>query len=698
MKKMRIRVRLLSLIWCLGFVLQLTEGWRRSTSSLRIASRRKNTVLFSSKPQSLVNQWWLGVKAPLSHPFYSSSSGVSTSASPKEDFDEDSHPLPADHITDNNQNTTSTALQTDDVINPDEIIATSNETVVETGPKSKGLFSKLFHRSNTTTAAVDNSATKSSPAPVWSLFRTKPQPTNTTTVSVTSSIGIDDSVEVVSRGKKGNPDKDLAVVKQRLESLEKSMLLMTRMLQDSQQFQQRQKPLDNSNNNPSSNNILLFAASNGMNGNNNNVLGQSSGTASIASSSSSGLSGQASGGVIASSGNGATAPATALTNFVDAIRTFPMVSLSMKNIERCSVTVSFFLGCLIGASLLDRLWLIGGIATAFYASHAIYEEHKIGYFLRKLGVMILQVIRDWQEKYNQMVIFYRTGRLAFYTSKTWEKYDNRFSITQKMNTWKQIAMERAIQWNSTIKATPLKLTSSSNLLQSMQQIQDVWKVMTTSTTATTTVDINKKKWNVQKYYPVGLMNKVNQNWQEVSRLSKKSIRTILQDVTDTTAIDTNVNTDQQGSWWSTTFGNKASKSSVILEGKKEKNVNANLFSKWFKSSPSTDDYLQEEEVRLQLVARKLKRAINNAIGILLDKEPSSLEALKRKQKTKVNPWQPVWMSFPKPNNVEDTKNNKKIFKYKSSMVEKSIALLFLLIVFEGSKYLLRFFVKTILTM
>ena len=88
---------------------------------------------------------------------------------------------------------------------------------------------------------------------------------------------------------------------------------------------------------------------------------------------------------------------------------------------------------------------------------------------RRLGAKVAQLIRDIQEKYNQAYIFYRTGKLAYVSSKTWEKYDNQFSITQRMNKLKKLAMERAVEFNSTF-------SSSSAVL--LDQAADFWKVMT----------------------------------------------------------------------------------------------------------------------------------------------------------------------------------------------------------------------------
>ena len=54
---------------------------------------------------------------------------------------------------------------------------------------------------------------------------------------------------------------------------------------------------------------------------------------------------------------------------------------------------------------------------------------------RRGGVSLAQLIRDFQEKYNQFVIFYQTGKLAYHSSKIWEQWDGQFSITQRTGGW-----------------------------------------------------------------------------------------------------------------------------------------------------------------------------------------------------------------------------------------------------------------------
>eukprot|EP01031_Cornospumella_fuschlensis_P025537 gene25537-30833_t len=173
---------------------------------------------------------------------------------------------------------------------------------------------------------------------------------------------------------------------------------------------------------------------------------------------------------------------TAVNSFVDAI-TANTIQMNSKTVEICAVTSYFLLGMLIGYSLFDRLWLLGGIAGAWWAASIVHRNSPTGRFARKLGVKVARVVIDLQEKYNQAVIFYRTGKLAYVSSKIWENYDQKFSITHKMNTWKKLAMDRAVALNQSknsflpqisdfyrvVLSTPEKVESKYKVRESVEK-------------------------------------------------------------------------------------------------------------------------------------------------------------------------------------------------------------------------------------
>lgn len=134
-------------------------------------------------------------------------------------------------------------------------------------------------------------------------------------------------------------------------------------------------------------------------------------------------------------------------NFVDSL-TASTISMNPRTVEIASIFSFFFIGAILGASLFDRLWLVGGILSSWWASGAVYKDTRGGLLARKVGVQLLQFVKDIQEKYNQAIIFYRTGRLAYVSSRIWEKYDKEYKIETKINEIKKLAMKRATEFNT----------------------------------------------------------------------------------------------------------------------------------------------------------------------------------------------------------------------------------------------------------
>lgn len=60
-------------------------------------------------------------------------------------------------------------------------------------------------------------------------------------------------------------------------------------------------------------------------------------------------------------------------------------------VEIVSTITFFFIGILVGSSLLDRLWLVGGVGMGYWASVAVHKESMDGVLVRKVGVQVAQV-------------------------------------------------------------------------------------------------------------------------------------------------------------------------------------------------------------------------------------------------------------------------------------------------------------------
>jgi len=139
--------------------------------------------------------------------------------------------------------------------------------------------------------------------------------------------------------------------------------------------------------------------------------------------------------------------ANELDDFMDSLK-MKQLELSKENIQKCAIFSFFLIGCAVISSVYHRLWLLGGIIGAWWSSDAVQRDSRGGSMTRRVGVQLAQFIRDLQERWNYMVIYYETGRLAYASRKRWEKFDKRFNIDERFAAFKKLAMKRATQLNS----------------------------------------------------------------------------------------------------------------------------------------------------------------------------------------------------------------------------------------------------------
>lgn len=138
-----------------------------------------------------------------------------------------------------------------------------------------------------------------------------------------------------------------------------------------------------------------------------------------------------------------------LDDFMNSLK-MKQIALNPQNVERCSMFVFFVLGGIIGTSIFHRFWLLGGLVGSWWASDAVNRDTKYGLIARRAGVRVAQFIRDLQERWNYVVVYYETGRLAYASQKRWEKIDKRFKIDERFKEFKKLAMSRATQLNSKV--------------------------------------------------------------------------------------------------------------------------------------------------------------------------------------------------------------------------------------------------------
>jgi hypothetical protein len=175
--------------------------------------------------------------------------------------------------------------------------------------------------------------------------------------------------------------------------------------------------------------------------------------------------------------------------------------ISARNVERCG-TVSFFLiGTVVGASLLDRLWLIGGAVGAFWAHSVNKSDSKSGELVRKTGAQLALGVKEVLDMYNQFVIFYKTGKLGYRWSQVWDKWDSQYDITNKLNRWKRRVVERSTKFGES---------------QTADQFKDFWNAVVAAP--------NTAK-NINQQY--GVTSNMGQFFSEVGRSIKDGVGDVL---------------------------------------------------------------------------------------------------------------------------------------------------------------------------
>jgi len=154
-----------------------------------------------------------------------------------------------------------------------------------------------------------------------------------------------------------------------------------------------------------------------------------------------------------------------VTTFIDSLAASTL-AMNARTVELCAIIGFFWIGVLVGTSLLDRLWLLGGIGAAWWASGAVHRDTRGGSLARRVGVQLAQLIRDIQEKLNQAIIFYRTGKLGYVSWRWWDQYDTKFGVTRKVDEFKRLAMVRYAEFNTQLGG-----------YHWTDQVSDLWKAM-----------------------------------------------------------------------------------------------------------------------------------------------------------------------------------------------------------------------------
>lgn len=115
---------------------------------------------------------------------------------------------------------------------------------------------------------------------------------------------------------------------------------------------------------------------------------------------------------------------------------------SARAMEVCAAVAFFCIGCVLGASLFDRLALVGGSVAAWWALGAINRDTRGGVICRRLGRQLATILGQLVAKWEEAVVFYKTGQLAFLGKAQYEKMDRRFGVEKKIQEFKRLGMAR----------------------------------------------------------------------------------------------------------------------------------------------------------------------------------------------------------------------------------------------------------------
>jgi hypothetical protein len=115
---------------------------------------------------------------------------------------------------------------------------------------------------------------------------------------------------------------------------------------------------------------------------------------------------------------------------------------SARTLELCTAAAFFVIGYVLGASLFDRLGFLGGVSAAFWSSGAIKSDTRAGTIARDIGRRLAQGFVFLRLKWEELVVFYKTGKLAFLGKAQYEKLDTRFGIEQRIAEFKRLSMVR----------------------------------------------------------------------------------------------------------------------------------------------------------------------------------------------------------------------------------------------------------------
>jgi hypothetical protein len=150
-------------------------------------------------------------------------------------------------------------------------------------------------------------------------------------------------------------------------------------------------------------------------------------------------------------------------------------ALDARTAELCAMVAFFFIGNVLGASLFDRLGMVSGVFAAYWSSGAINHDTRAGSLVRNVGNKLARVLLYLKIKWNELVVFYKTGKLAFLGKAQYEKLDNRFAIEKRIAEFKRLSMMRIAELGQQEVQLADKVSDFLKVVRAKVQDQSVGK-------------------------------------------------------------------------------------------------------------------------------------------------------------------------------------------------------------------------------
>ena len=227
-------------------------------------------------------------------------------------------------------------------------------------------------------------------------------------------------------------------------------------------------------------------------------------------------------------------------NFIESLKASvnpaPIDTIFVRN---CAIISFFMIGMIIGKSIFDKFWLLGGIVGFWWACASVNADNTNGIFTRFVGLKVALLILYIIDLYKQSITLWHTGQLAFQSRQIFDSYDQKWGITKKFFQFRDMATERAILFNNAI-----------NEYHITDLMKDYWKSI-----LNTPVEVRK----IDEEY--GISSNIKELSIDISnQLYDSFLYTWNKIIRKDTTTNSNNNNSKWNKWKRKSFWNKKSKS------------------------------------------------------------------------------------------------------------------------------------------